>query len=100
MLTASSVLDGFTITAGNADGAFPLDSGGGMYLTSSSPTLTNLTFSANSAINGGGMFNQGSRPTLTNVTFRANNAKFGEGYTTSVAATQTCATVSCGATRP
>ena len=61
---------------------------------------TNLTFSANSAINGGGMFNQGSRPTLTNVTFRANNAKFGEGYTTSVAATQTCATVSCGATRP
>ncbi|GAB4527823.1 MAG: hypothetical protein Fur0018_13670 [Anaerolineales bacterium] len=41
---------------------------------SSSPTLTNVTFSANSAPNGGGMYNESSSPTLTNVTFSANSA--------------------------
>jgi predicted outer membrane repeat protein len=51
--------------------------GGGMFNTSSSsPTLTNVTFSANSATNyGGGMFNtSSSSPTLTNVTFSNNTA--------------------------
>ncbi len=49
-LTASAVLDGFFITAGNANGTTPDDSGGGMFLTASSPTLTDITFSANAAI--------------------------------------------------
>ena len=32
-------------------------SGGGMYNYDSSPTLTNVTFSGNSATHGGGMYN-------------------------------------------
>ena len=80
--------------------AYPNDSGGGMYnnsssptltnvtfsgnsadyaaagctTTSSSPTLTNVTFSGNSATDGGGMYNDHSSPTLTNVTFSGNSA--------------------------
>jgi predicted outer membrane repeat protein len=71
-----ATLDGFTITAGNANASSgPSSEGGGMHNTSSSPTLTNLTFSGNSAGTvGGGMLNTSSSPTLTNVTFRGNAA--------------------------
>ena len=44
-----ATLDGFTITAGNANGGYPNNRGGGMYNNGSSPTLTNVTFSGNSA---------------------------------------------------
>ncbi len=44
-----------------------------MYNYNSSPTLTNVTFSGNSATEGGGMLNYNS-PTLTNVTFSGNSA--------------------------
>jgi predicted outer membrane repeat protein len=68
-------LDGFTITAGNADGASPNDRGGGMYNPDgSSPTLANLIFLENSASYGGGMYNDFASPTLTNVTFSGNSA--------------------------
>ena len=47
---------------------------------SSSPTLTNCTFSGNSADSGGGMYNyDGSSPTLTNCTFSGNSADSGGG---------------------
>jgi predicted outer membrane repeat protein len=71
-----ATLDGFTITAGNANaGSGPVSEGGGMHNTSSSPTLTNLTFSGNSAGTvGGGMMNTSSNPMLTNITFRSNAA--------------------------
>ena len=75
-------LDGFTITAGNADGAgsYSYDSGGGMYSNQGSPTLVNLTFSGNSATYGGGMYNyNNSNPSLTNVTFSGNSAFSGGG---------------------
>jgi predicted outer membrane repeat protein/parallel beta-helix repeat protein len=70
-----ATLDGFTITAGNANGASdPIWNGGGMYNKISSPTLTNITFSGNSALNyGGGMFNDDSKPKLTNVAFSGNS---------------------------
>ncbi len=77
---ATAVIDGFTITMGNADatvGNFfdPSRSGGGMYNTSSSPTVTNSTFSGNSAgDNGGGMFNTGGSPTVTNSIIWNNSA--------------------------
>ena len=45
-----------------------------MYNIVSNPTLTNVTFSGNSAPIGGGMHNLGSNPTLTNVTFSGNTA--------------------------
>ncbi|MBI5293974.1 MAG: S-layer homology domain-containing protein [Chloroflexi bacterium] len=77
----TAILDGFTITAGRAnllDASFA--TGGGMYNSSSSPTLTNLTFSGNfAAFSGGGMFNSSSSPTLSNVTFGGNWATAGGG---------------------
>ena len=46
---ATAVLDGFTITAGNANGSYPDYCGGGMYNDSGSPTLINCIFRDNKA---------------------------------------------------
>jgi predicted outer membrane repeat protein len=77
------VLDGFTITGGNADGQYPdweLGAGGGMYNDNSSPTVLNCTFTENSARgNGGGVDNFGSWPTLINCTFSRNFSSWGGG---------------------
>jgi len=71
----TAILDGFTITAANANGGSSSQKvGGGMNLLSSSPTLTNITFSGNLAVEGSGMSNQGGNPTLTRVTFTNNSA--------------------------
>ena len=71
----TAVLDGFTITGGNALGAPPPDNrGGGMYNESGSPTVNNCTFSANTASSGGGMYNDSGNPTVTNCTFSGNSA--------------------------
>jgi hypothetical protein len=78
----TTVLDGFTITDGNANGTDMATVGGGMYNYMSSPRLTNVTFMENSATqSGGGMFNENhSSPTLTHVTFKGNTAtSFGGG---------------------
>jgi len=80
---ATAVLNGFTITGGNASGFFLYDQlGGGMCsYWNGSATLINVTFSGNSAQSGGGgMFNQwNSNPTLVNVTFSGNSAGQGGG---------------------
>lgn len=77
IVDATAILDGFTITAGNAE--VEVEGGGGMYNYQSSPTLTNLVFATNTANNGGGMYNYLSDPILTNVSFVGNNANFGGG---------------------
>jgi parallel beta-helix repeat protein len=70
----NAVLDGFTITAGNANGPEPNDRGGGMYNSNGSPTVTNCTFSGNTSSNvGGGIFDYNSSPTLTNCIFAGNS---------------------------
>jgi len=70
----TAVLDGFTITGGNADGLLPYDHGGGMYNDKSSPTLTNCTFSGNSGGGGGGgMYNVDSSPMLADCAFSGNS---------------------------
>lgn len=83
---ASAVLDGFVVTAGNAD--FPtihtFDTfGGGMFASHASPTLANLVFSGNKADpeyhGGGGMFNWYSDPSMTHVIFYHNSAGGGGG---------------------
>jgi hypothetical protein len=81
-LNSSAILDGFTVTGGNADGATsPHWDGGGMYNDGSSPALANCTFLANLATySGGGMFNDySSSPTLTNCAFEGNSAGSGGG---------------------
>ncbi len=77
-----TVLDGFTLTGGNADGdVFPdTNTGGGMFNSTSNPTVTNCTFSGNTASSsGGGMWNSSSSPTVTNCTFTGNTAGNGGG---------------------
>jgi len=74
---ATTILDGFTITAGNADGSSSSwPNGGGMNIQSySDPTLTNLIFIGNQAVNyGGGIYMDASSPKLTNVIFNGNSA--------------------------
>ena len=91
-VTETAVIDGFTITAGQANGASPDHRGGGMFNDHSSPTLTNITFSGNTASEaGGGMGNDYSSPTLTNVTFSGNTANsYGGGmYNTNSSPTLT-----------
>jgi len=79
---ATAILDGFTITAGNANSStWPDDGGGGMSNYQSSPTITNCTFRGNSAYaDGGGMRNwSNSKPMVTNCTFSGNSADFTGG---------------------
>ncbi|MGG2108038.1 InlB B-repeat-containing protein [Lysinibacillus pakistanensis] len=79
-LDSSAVLDGVTITGGDANGSLEHMYGGGMYNWRSSPTITNVTFSENKASIGGGMYNDNvSSPTITNVVFSENEADFGGG---------------------
>jgi hypothetical protein len=69
----TAVLDGFTITGGNADCWYEDDVGGGIYNDSGSPTISNCTFAGNTAfIAGGGMYNIEGSPTLTNCAFIRN----------------------------
>ncbi|MDR1335976.1 MAG: MBG domain-containing protein [Tannerella sp.] len=90
-ISAATVLDGFTITGGNAgeanSGSIKVngqtvgeDSGGGIINIYSSPVLTHLVISGNHArSNGGGMYNNSSSPTLINVLISGNSAAAGGG---------------------
>ncbi len=79
-LHMSAVLDGFTVTAGQANGTSPYDNGGGMFILTTHPTVTNVNFIGNQGVYGGGMSNHStSNPTLTNVSFIGNHAVSGGG---------------------
>ena len=71
-----TLLDGLTITGGQANGAGDLANGGGWYsITNSSPTIINCTFTRNAATTrGGAWYNEGAncKPTLTDVIFTLN----------------------------
>jgi hypothetical protein len=82
---SSAILDGFTITGGNARGSNSY--GGGMYNYYGSPMVTNCIFIGNSAISvsgdsacGGGMYNYYSSPIVTNCTFIGNAAISGGSH--------------------
>jgi uncharacterized repeat protein (TIGR02543 family) len=80
VVTATSVndviLDGFTITQGNANGNSINDTwGGGIRISNSNLVLANLLIDQNSAqSHGGGLYNYQGNPNLTNVTFTKNIA--------------------------
>lgn len=80
-LNATAILDGVTITKGQADGySIFHQHGGGMFNSGNHPTLRNVIFSGNNANQyGGGMYNLGSSPTLMNVEFHDNKAVLGGG---------------------
>ncbi|GHU60373.1 hypothetical protein FACS1894121_0210 [Bacteroidia bacterium] len=83
-----ALLDGFTITGGNANGTgsirvgvSPTDTltvyrynGGGIYLTESSLTLKNLIIDGNTAKNGGAIYSFYSDPKLINCFITNNTA--------------------------
>ncbi|MFH1371724.1 MAG: right-handed parallel beta-helix repeat-containing protein [Planctomycetota bacterium] len=77
-LDPNATLNGFTFTAGNANAGdtYPHNAGSGMFNRSGSPTVTNCTFTGNSAdYFGGGMHNEFfSSPTVSNCTFSGNSA--------------------------
>lgn len=69
-LDNTAVLDGFTIKNG-----FNNASGGGMYNIYASPTLRNLLITNNNSSEGGGMYNtNSSSPAMTNITMTSNTA--------------------------
>jgi predicted outer membrane repeat protein len=76
---ATAVIDGLTITAGNANGPWPKHSvGAGIYIAHAGPTLTNCTFRENySTGSGGAILNYHGSPTLTNCNFTRNASKNG-----------------------
>ena len=78
-VNGTGVLDGFTITAGNADGVSPDNQGGGMISgrlnVVGSPTVVRCRFVGNVAASGGGMVNlAGSAPTVEDCEFVQNTA--------------------------
>jgi len=76
-VTATGILDGFTVTGGQADGATdPIDRGGGVYINLGSPAFVRCIFSNNYAGNrGGGVRVAAGSPSFTNCTFQGNFAQ-------------------------
>ena len=73
----TAILDGFVITAGQANGSTvdQADRGAGLYNDASSPTLANLSFVGSFAGDGAGLANvNGSNPSMTDVGFQSNTA--------------------------
>lgn len=85
--TPATILDGFTITAGNANGNWVNQEsmGGGMLNDQGSPSIRNAIFTENSGKQGGAMANVGgnlsytvaSTPSIENVLFVKNTATKG-----------------------
>jgi hypothetical protein len=83
----SAILDGFTITAGNANDVSSLyNSGGGMYIDKGAPRLNGLIFTDNHAGFGGGIYTSDTGAddpvadlVLTYVVFRDNSATWEGG---------------------
>ena len=84
-ITASTLLDGFTIRDGNADSGFPDSIGAGLYCNgnlsgrSCSPALSRLRFLSNKAAYGGAVAlraagSGSASPTLRDVVFDGNSA--------------------------
>ena len=71
--TADTRIDGFTILNGGAM------SGGGVYCSSSSPTIVNNKITANGGGSGGGIYCYSSSPIISNNIITANYAESGGG---------------------
>jgi len=73
----TAIIDGFTITAGNANSdVWPDDGGGGINNYQGSPTIRHCTLRGNSCFaDGGGIRNWGnSKPIITQCTFSGNSS--------------------------
>jgi hypothetical protein len=81
-VTLSGVLDGLTISGGQADGGAPQnqDRGGAIWINGGSPKLVGLTMSANyAAFRGGAVRVESGSPQLLSCTIASNTVAFGAG---------------------
>lgn len=69
-----AVLDGITITGGNADGAYPHHYGGGLYNPDGKLRAVNCAFRANTGVWGGALMNFGPSAMLVNCQLTGNRA--------------------------
>ncbi len=75
--TAESVdISGLSIVSGNSLSA---GGGGGIFNRTDNLTVTNCTFSSNTATAGGGMYNEDCNPTVMNCIFSSNTATMDGG---------------------
>lgn len=82
-VSASAVLDGFTITAGNANGSCcGYNSGAGLYNLLGEPTVTRCRFADNAAYAGGAFYNDEGAPALNECMFDVNVAATGSAIYT------------------
>ncbi len=81
--SATTVLDGFAVTGGNASGSGVNgvgDRGGAMALNNASPTVRNCSFQSNSAsVFGGGVYVLNGSPTFRSCTFASNSCAWQGG---------------------
>jgi len=78
-IDSTAVIDGFTITGGNADGDGENTMGGGMYNSYSTATIRNCMITENQAGNtgeGGGMYNYDDGPIITDCVFKDNSSDY------------------------
>lgn len=79
-ILSNTLLDGFTIKGGNANGTNPNDKGAGLYIkagtgNTSSPTLKNLKFEYNSAASGSAIYNSAAASSAI-ASFSILNSEF------------------------
>jgi hypothetical protein len=80
---ANTILDGFTVTAGNANtSVWPTGNGGGMLNVESSCTINNCTFIEDSAEQGGAIYNHHSTVHISNCSFIRNSSRYDGGAMT------------------
>lgn len=84
-LSRSTILDGLVLEAGYVGigfgWTFLTNSGGGLFIDNSSPTITNCLFRRNLASNGrgGAIYSSGGHPLITGCTFDENYGQFARG---------------------
>jgi hypothetical protein len=81
-VTLTGILDGFTITAGQADGnpAMNQDRGGALWVNGGSPKLVGVTFTSNFALfRGGAIRIESGSPQFLSCTVVGNTVPFGTG---------------------
>lgn len=90
-LGSTAILDGFTITGGNAidNGGYLSGCGGGVFSDNASPTISNCIITANTAEFGGGIFDLRSALALVDSTISGNIATDSGGGVTNDLSTPT-----------
>ena len=72
---ATAMLNGFTVTGGNANGPGGFDTGAGLYLENGSPTIQNCLIVDNiCSYRAGGIYSDLSNPTINNLVIQENFA--------------------------